>query len=68
MAAAVVWKSGEPLKVEEIEVDPPKSYEIRVEMLCASMCHTDILCINGLPVVSYIYSLARKHVINFCSY
>lgn len=48
--AAVVWKSGEPLKLEEIEVDPPKSYEIRVKMLCASMCHTDILCINGLPV------------------
>ncbi|XP_073047020.1 8-hydroxygeraniol oxidoreductase-like isoform X1 [Primulina eburnea] len=48
--AAVVWKSGEPLKVEEIEVDPPKSYEIRIKMLCASMCHTDILCSKGLPV------------------
>ncbi|XP_051137809.1 8-hydroxygeraniol oxidoreductase-like isoform X2 [Andrographis paniculata] len=48
--AAVVWKSGEPLKVEEIQVDPPKSSEIRIKMLCASMCHTDILCSNGLPI------------------
>ncbi|XP_073129559.1 8-hydroxygeraniol oxidoreductase-like isoform X2 [Henckelia pumila] len=48
--AAVAWKSGEPLKVEEIEVDPPKSYEIRIKMLCASICHTDILCWNGHPL------------------
>ncbi|KAL8537181.1 hypothetical protein ACS0TY_012383 [Phlomoides rotata] len=48
--AAVVRKSGEPLQVEEIQVDPPKSSEVRIKMLCASMCHTDILCCNGLPV------------------
>lgn len=61
-AAAVVRKSGEPLQVEEIQVDPPKAGEARIKMLCASMCHTDILCCNGLPVVriqtnflSYVY-------------
>ncbi|KAM7480716.1 hypothetical protein LguiB_005299 [Lonicera macranthoides] len=48
--AAVIWKSGEPAKVEEIKVDPPKSSEVRIKMLCASLCHTDILCCNGLPV------------------
>ncbi|XP_022853376.1 alcohol dehydrogenase class-3-like [Olea europaea var. sylvestris] len=48
--AAVVWKSGDPLKIEEIQVDPPKSSEVRIKMLCASLCHTDFLCRNGLPV------------------
>ncbi|KAI5669323.1 hypothetical protein M9H77_19176 [Catharanthus roseus] len=48
--AAVVWKSGEPPKVEEIQVDPPKASEVRIKMLCASLCHTDFLACNGLPV------------------
>ncbi|XP_059625089.1 8-hydroxygeraniol oxidoreductase-like [Cornus florida] len=48
--AAVSWGAGLPLKVEEIQVEPPKSSEIRIKMLCASLCHTDILCCNGLPV------------------
>ncbi|XP_027181307.1 alcohol dehydrogenase class-3-like [Coffea eugenioides] len=48
--AAVVWKSGEPPKIEEIQVDPPKASEVRVKMLRASLCHTDILCCHGLPV------------------
>ncbi|KAA8533449.1 hypothetical protein F0562_031117 [Nyssa sinensis] len=48
--AAVSWGAGLPLKVEEIQVDTPKSSEVRIKMLCASLCHTDILCCNGLPV------------------
>ena len=52
VAAAVSWGVGEAVKVEEIQVDPPKSSEVRIKMLCASLCHTDILCCNGLPVVS----------------
>ncbi|KAK4435761.1 8-hydroxygeraniol oxidoreductase [Sesamum alatum] len=49
--AAVIRKSGEPLEVEEIQVDPPKSGEVRMKMLCASMCHTDMICCNaGFPV------------------
>ncbi|KAL0330334.1 UNVERIFIED_CONTAM: 8-hydroxygeraniol oxidoreductase [Sesamum radiatum] len=47
--AAVIRKLGEPLQVEEIQVDPPKSTEVRIKMLCASMCHTDILCCKGFP-------------------
>ncbi|KAL2236917.1 alcohol dehydrogenase-like 1 isoform X2 [Sesamum indicum] len=50
-AAAVIRKSWEPLQVEEIQVDPPKSGEVRIKMLCASMCHTDMTCCNsGFPV------------------
>ncbi|KAL9377253.1 hypothetical protein Peur_031373 [Populus x canadensis] len=45
--AAVCWGVGEPLKVEEIQVEPPKFSEIRVKMLCASLCHTDTLHAEG---------------------
>uniref|UniRef100_M1B714 Alcohol dehydrogenase n=1 Tax=Solanum tuberosum TaxID=4113 RepID=M1B714_SOLTU len=47
--AAVVWKEGEMIKIEEIQVDPPKSNEVRIKMLFASLCHTDILASNGYP-------------------
>ncbi|KAK6926189.1 hypothetical protein RJ641_007908, partial [Dillenia turbinata] len=50
--AAVCWGAGEPVKVEEIEVDPPKAEEVRLKMLCASLCHSDIICQNGFPFVS----------------
>ncbi|XP_016676567.2 LOW QUALITY PROTEIN: 8-hydroxygeraniol oxidoreductase-like [Gossypium hirsutum] len=46
----VSWGKGEPLKVEEIQVEPPKSYEVRVKMLYASVCHTDLLFANGFPI------------------
>ncbi|KAL8262699.1 hypothetical protein R6Q59_024048 [Mikania micrantha] len=48
--AAVVREAGGPITVEEIKVDPPKAREVRIKMLCASICHTDILYCNGIPV------------------
>lgn len=44
VAAVVCWGEGGPLNVEDIEVEPPKSDEVRVKMLYASICHTDVLC------------------------
>lgn len=31
--AAVCWAAGEPLKIEEIEVAPPKAHEVRIKVL-----------------------------------
>ncbi|WMV18311.1 hypothetical protein MTR67_011696 [Solanum verrucosum] len=56
--AAVVWKEGEMIKIEEIQVDPPKSNEVRIKMLFASLCHTDILASNGYPIVCYSVSIS----------
>ena len=50
-AAAVLWKAGEAVKVEEIKVDPPKTGEVRIKMLFASVCHTDILYRDGFDQV-----------------
>ena len=41
-AAAVCRAAGEPLAIEEIVVDPPKAFEIRIKIVCTTLCHTDI--------------------------
>ncbi|XP_041021658.1 alcohol dehydrogenase-like 2 isoform X1 [Juglans microcarpa x Juglans regia] len=40
--AAVCRKPGEPLMIEEIEVDPPKAWEVRIKIICTSLCHRDL--------------------------
>ncbi|KAF2282772.1 hypothetical protein GH714_043080 [Hevea brasiliensis] len=40
--AAICRNAGEPLIIEEIEVDPPKAWEVRIKILCTSLCHSDI--------------------------
>ncbi|OMP01265.1 Alcohol dehydrogenase superfamily, zinc-type [Corchorus olitorius] len=40
--AAVCRKAGEALIIEEIEVEAPKAWEVRIKILCTSLCHTDI--------------------------
>ncbi|PWA97385.1 Alcohol dehydrogenase, C-terminal [Artemisia annua] len=52
--AAVIHELGGPVIVEEITVDPPKASEARIKMLCSSICHTDILCRKGFPLVVYL--------------
>ena len=31
--AAVCWGAGEPLKIEEVEVAPPRAHEVRIHIL-----------------------------------
>ncbi|XP_020529095.1 alcohol dehydrogenase-like 7 isoform X2 [Amborella trichopoda] len=40
--AAVCWNPGEVLVIEEIEVAPPQGYEVRIKVICTSLCHSDI--------------------------
>ena len=39
--AAVLWGIGEPWKVTDIELDPPKAGEVLVKMHAAGLCHSD---------------------------
>jgi hypothetical protein len=41
-AAAICRAAGEPLTIEDIVVDPPRAYELRIKIICTSLCHTDI--------------------------
>ncbi|KAJ0975935.1 hypothetical protein J5N97_017900 [Dioscorea zingiberensis] len=40
--AAVCRAAGEALVIEEVEVAPPKAWEVRVKIVCTSLCHTDV--------------------------
>ncbi|CAN6481693.1 unnamed protein product [Victoria cruziana] len=40
--AAVAWGAGEPLVIEEVEVDPPGPLELRVKVVCTSLCRSDV--------------------------
>lgn len=40
-AAAVARAAGAPLVIEEVTVDPPKSGEVRIKVICTSLCHSD---------------------------
>ncbi|GKA63368.1 alcohol dehydrogenase 1, partial [Tanacetum coccineum] len=49
VTVAVVRELGRSMMVEKIKVDPPKATEVRIKMLLASICHTDIVCFDGFP-------------------
>jgi len=40
--AAVAWRAGEPLVMEEVEVSPPQPLEIRIKVVCTSLCRSDL--------------------------
>ncbi|KAM7273096.1 hypothetical protein ACFE04_027760 [Oxalis oulophora] len=50
------------MKVEEIQVDPPKEFEVRVKMLFASLCHTDLTFANGFPIPLFPRVLGHEGV------
>uniref|UniRef100_A0A1D1Z1B1 Alcohol dehydrogenase-like 2 n=1 Tax=Anthurium amnicola TaxID=1678845 RepID=A0A1D1Z1B1_9ARAE len=60
--AAVCWGPGEPLKVEEIQVEPPQASEVRVRLLYASTCHTDKLSWDGFPLALFPRVLGHEGV------
>jgi S-(hydroxymethyl)glutathione dehydrogenase / alcohol dehydrogenase len=54
--AAVLHEFGQPLVVEELELDPPRTGEVRVRMAASGVCHSDLHVARGthptsLPVV-----------------
>jgi S-(hydroxymethyl)glutathione dehydrogenase/alcohol dehydrogenase len=42
MNAAVLWERGQPLSVEEVQLDPPGEEEVLVEVKAAGVCHSDL--------------------------
>ena len=45
--AAVAWKAGEPLSIEEVDLEGPKSTEVVVELKATGLCHTDEFTRSG---------------------
>ena len=45
--AAVAYKAGEPLVVEDVELEGPKAFEVLVEVKASGVCHTDEFTRSG---------------------
>lgn len=45
--AAVAWAAGEPLKIETVDVAPPKAGEVRIKIIATGVCHTDAFTLSG---------------------
>ncbi|MDO8211656.1 Zn-dependent alcohol dehydrogenase [Conexibacter sp. CPCC 206217] len=45
--AAVLFETGAPLEIREIEVDAPKQEEVRVRVVASGLCHSDMTLMAG---------------------
>ncbi|WP_409420086.1 S-(hydroxymethyl)glutathione dehydrogenase/class III alcohol dehydrogenase [Pseudaeromonas sp. ZJS20] len=45
--AAIAWGPGQPLRIEEVDVLPPKAGEVRVRIVASGVCHTDAFTLSG---------------------
>src|SRR3569832_1972289 len=52
--AAVAWKAGEPLTIEELAIEGPKAGEVLVEIMATGICHTDAITLSGADPESII--------------
>lgn len=47
MKAAVLWKTGEPMTIENVSVEKPKAREVLVRTAYAGICHSDLHFADG---------------------
>ena len=45
--AAVAWRAGAPLTIEEVELEGPRAGEVLVELKATGICHTDYYTLSG---------------------
>lgn len=45
--AAIAWKAGAPLTIEEIDLAGPCEGEVLVEIKATGICHTDYYTLSG---------------------
>jgi S-(hydroxymethyl)glutathione dehydrogenase/alcohol dehydrogenase len=49
--AAIFHQAGQPLTIEDVELDGPRAGELRVRMAASGLCHSDYHLISGaLPI------------------
>uniref|UniRef100_A0A8C8YN43 alcohol dehydrogenase n=1 Tax=Prolemur simus TaxID=1328070 RepID=A0A8C8YN43_PROSS len=49
--AAVLWELNKPFSIEEVEVAPPKAYEVRVKIVAVGICRSDDHVVSGTIVL-----------------
>ncbi|XP_020844231.1 all-trans-retinol dehydrogenase [NAD(+)] ADH7-like [Phascolarctos cinereus] len=51
--AAVLWGLKQPFSIEEVEVAPPKAYEVRIKILATGICRTDDHVVSGAMTTKF---------------
>lgn len=41
VSAAIVWEEKKPLSIEDVEVAPPQTREVRIRFTHTALCHAD---------------------------
>ncbi|HKT84717.1 MAG TPA: zinc-dependent alcohol dehydrogenase family protein [Novosphingobium sp.] len=47
MGAPAPYANSKPLRIEDVELDPPGAGEVLVRIVAAGLCHSDLSVING---------------------
>jgi S-(hydroxymethyl)glutathione dehydrogenase / alcohol dehydrogenase len=45
--AAVAWAAGQPLTIEEVDLEGPRAGEVLIEVKATGICHTDYYTLSG---------------------
>ncbi len=45
--AAVAWEAGQPLSIEEVDLEGPRAGEVLVRLAATGVCHTDAFTLSG---------------------
>ena len=45
--AAIAWEAGNPLEIEEVDLEGPKAGEVLVRIVATGVCHTDAYTLSG---------------------
>jgi len=53
MRAAVLESFGEPLVIQDVELDDPKDHEALVRLVACGVCHTDLYTASGVDPSGY---------------
>ena len=48
MRAAILYETGAPLRVEDVDVDPPRAGEVAIRMAASGVCHSDLHVVDGI--------------------
>ena len=45
--AAVAWRAGHPLEIEEIEIEGPQEGEVLIRIVASGVCHPHAYTLSG---------------------
>ena len=57
--AAVAWEAGQPLTIEEVDIEGPKAGEALVRIVATGVCHTDAYTLSGSDPEGATWLLGR---------